>query len=176
MSESRPTPDRQQDLYWNQLVYVRVSCEYIRRYRDSLGTWMQRFAILRAVASVGALGTWAAVKSYPMVWGGIIAAAQVGDALQGAIPFGRRHQGASSLLMALERLSIDALTEWEDIVAGRLDEAAVIAKRHRMMMLQHEAEARHLPGGLPVRRDLMTLAKADAAAYLQTTLQTGPRR
>ncbi len=67
----------QQALYWAELVDLKVGCEYIRRYRDGLAATMTRFAVIRAVVSVSALGAWAAVKSYPMLWGGIIAAAQV---------------------------------------------------------------------------------------------------
>jgi hypothetical protein len=60
--------NRQQALYWNELVELKVMCEYVRRYRDSLAAWQTRFAVIRAVVSVSALGTWAAVRSYPMVW------------------------------------------------------------------------------------------------------------
>ncbi len=79
--------NRQQSLYGTEPVELRIACVYIRHYRDSLADTMTRFAVIRGVVSVRALGTWAAVKSYPMVWGGIIAAAQVADALQNAIPF-----------------------------------------------------------------------------------------
>jgi hypothetical protein len=77
---------RRQALPWDELVDLKVGCEYVLRYRDGLAATMTRFAVIRAVVSVSALGTWAAIKSYPMVWGGIIAAAQVADALQTAIP------------------------------------------------------------------------------------------
>ncbi|HUB44520.1 MAG TPA: hypothetical protein VMB73_06010 [Acetobacteraceae bacterium] len=83
---------------------------------------MTRFAVIRAVVSISALGTWAAVRAYPMVWGGIIAAAQVADALQNAIPFAARFRGTNALLAALEALLIDCQMEWEVIFAGRLDE------------------------------------------------------
>ncbi|HUB11704.1 MAG TPA: hypothetical protein VMB34_07075 [Acetobacteraceae bacterium] len=165
--------NRLQALYWAELVQLKVSCEYIRRYRDSLGAWVTRFAVIRAVVSVSALGTWAAVKAYPMVWGGIIAAAQVADALQSAVPFSARFRSTNALLVALEALLIDCQMEWEDIYAGRLDENEINKRRHAMMKLRHEAEVKNLPNGLPVRSKLFRLAEDDAAAYFRNTDQTG---
>ena len=134
---------------------------------------MTRFAVFRAVVSVSALGTWAAVKSYPMVWGGIIAAAQVADALQNAIPFASRFRGTNALLVALDALLIDCQMEWEDIYAGRLDEGEIAKRRHAMMKLRHDAEVKNLPTGLPVRTALFRLAEADAAAYFRNSDQAG---
>lgn len=48
--------NRLQILYWNELVQLKVSCEYIRRYRDFLSLWVTRFAMIRAFVSVG--GAW----------------------------------------------------------------------------------------------------------------------
>jgi hypothetical protein len=160
--------NRQQALYWAELVDLKVGCEYIRRYRDGLAATMTRFAVIRAVVSVSALGTWAAVKSYPMLWGGIIAAAQVADALQNAIPFTARFRGTNALCATLDALFIDCQMEWEDIFAGRLDEAEITRRRHKLMTLKHDADVKNLPNGLPVRKNLMKLAEADAATYFKS--------
>lgn len=161
--------NRLQDLYWSELVQLKVSCEYIRRYRDRLGAWVMWFAIIRAVVSVGALGTWAAVKAYPMLWGGIIAGAQVADALQNAMTFTARYRGTSALTVALDALFIDCQMEWEDIYGGRLDEGEIAKRRHAMMKRRAEADAKNLPGGLPVKKKLFALAEADAKAYFTNT-------
>jgi len=163
--------NRQQALYWAELVELKVMCEYVRRYRDSLAAWQTRFAVIRAVVSVSALGTWAAVKSYPMVWGGIIAAAQVADSMQNAIPFAARFRGTNALCATLDALFIDCQMEWEEIFAGRLDEAEIIRRRHKLMTLRLDADQKNLPNALPVRRDLLKLAKEDATTYFQTTFQ-----
>ena len=163
--------NRQQALYWTELVELKVACEYVRRYRDSLAAWQTRFAVIRAVVSVSALGTWAAVKSYPMVWGGIIAAAQVADALQNAIPFAARFRGTNALCATLDALFIDCQMEWEDIYAGRLDEAEIIKRRHKLMTLRLDADQKNLPNALPVKAKLLKLAKEDATTYFQTTFK-----
>jgi hypothetical protein len=159
--------NRQQALYWNELVDLKVACEYTRRYRDRLAAAMNRFAVIRAVVSVSALGTWAAVKSYPMVWGGIIAAAQVADALQNTIPFAARLRGTNGLCPTLDALFIDCQIEWEDIRAGGLAESEITRRRHKVMMLRHAADLKNLPNGLPVRKSLLRLAEVDANAYFK---------
>jgi hypothetical protein len=164
--------NRLQALYWGELVQLKVSCEYIRRYRDALGAWVTRLAMIRAVVSVSALGTWAAVKSYPMLWGGIIAAAQVADALQNATALAARHRGTSALVMTLDALFIDCQMEWEDIFAGTLDEGEVLKRRHAIMKRRHEADVKNLPGGLPIRKKLFDLAEADALTYLAATYKS----
>jgi hypothetical protein len=163
--------NRQQALYWNELVELKVMCEYVRRYRDSLAAWQTRFAVIRAVVSVSALGTWAAVRSYPMVWGGIIAAAQVADALQNAIPFAARFRGTNALCATLDALFIECQMEWEDIYAGRLDEAEIIKRRHKLMTLRLDADQKNLPNALPVKTKLLRLAKDDATAYFHSSFQ-----
>jgi hypothetical protein len=159
--------NRQQTLYWNELVDLKVACEYTRRYRDSLAAAITRFAIIRATVSVSALGTWAAVKSYPMLWGGIIAAAQVADALQNAIPFAARFRGTNALSATLDALFIDCQMEWETIRTGALAESEIIQRRHKLMMLRHDADLKNLPNGLPMKKSLFRLAEADADAYLK---------
>jgi hypothetical protein len=46
---------RQQQLYWNQMIELKVAASYMRLYRDDLGTWVARLAILKAVASSGSV-------------------------------------------------------------------------------------------------------------------------
>lgn len=104
-------PSRLQDLYWRELVQLKVDCEYVRRYRDSLNSVLTWFAVIRAVVSVGALGAWAVVQDHPLVWGGIIAAAQVADAAERAIPFAIRARGTSAFLVSLDALLIDCQME-----------------------------------------------------------------
>jgi hypothetical protein len=172
-SKSFLMENRLQALYWAELVQLKVSCEYIRRYRNGLGIWVTRFSAIRAVVSLSALATWAVVRAYPMVWSGVIVAAQVADALQNTMAFTARYRGTSALVNTLDALLIDCQMEWEDIYAGRLDEAEIAKRRHAMMARRQEADAKNLPGGLPVRKKLFALAEADAATYFNNIYQTG---
>jgi hypothetical protein len=173
MSDSSSNGQRLQELYWKALVQLKVECDYIRRYQADLEWWVTRIAMVRAGASVGALGAWAAVRSYPLVWGGIIALAQVADAMQGAIPLNRRHQGTSALANTLDALFITAQGTWEDIYAARMDQAAAAKARLHLLQQMLDAQTKHLPTGLPRREKLFKLAEADAAAYFKMTFGTG---
>jgi hypothetical protein len=42
---------RQQNLYWNQMVEIKVAAEYMRRYRDHAGKRVTALATLKAIAS-----------------------------------------------------------------------------------------------------------------------------
>src|SRR5262245_11244907 len=94
--------------------------------------------------------------------GWIIALAQVADATQNAMTFTARYRATSALSMTLDALFIDCQMEWEDVYAGRLDQAEIVRRRHAMMKRRTEAEAKNLPGGLPIKKKLFALAEADA--------------
>jgi hypothetical protein len=94
MNELIPNPHRQQQLYWAQMVELKVAACYIRHYRDYLGKRVTALGTLRAIASSGSIAAWALWKEYAFVWGAIIAASQVVDALKDVFPFTKRHKAA----------------------------------------------------------------------------------
>jgi hypothetical protein len=108
-------PHRQRQLYWNQLVELKVASVVIRLYRNSLERHDKVISSIRAVASSGGIAGWAIWHDYAFIWGMIIATSQVIDALKDVFPFAKRLQAASDLTTALERLFIDAQFEWESI-------------------------------------------------------------
>jgi len=164
---------RQQDLYFNELFQLKVACEYIRLYRNHLTSWVTRFAFVRAFASCGAIGTWAVVKSYPMVWGGIIALSQLADAMREVFPFTANQKAASALSMTLDALLIEALYDWESIYAARFTIEEITERRRKLMQLRHDAETKHFPTGLPERRRYLAVAEAEAVSYFDNMF--GPR-
>jgi hypothetical protein len=162
-------PNRSQSLYWNELVELKVACEYVRRYRDSLNDILIRFAIARSVISVTALGGWITTNVNPRIWAAVIVAVQVSEALQRAIPYSARAAGTNDLCAAFDALFIEALLEWEEIAAGRMDEERIIKRWGRLMNVRLAADRKALPHGLPRRASLMRLATEDAKAYFQAT-------
>ncbi len=161
--------NRQQALYWAELTDLKVACEYIRLYRDHLARVTNRMTLFRGGVSIVALGTWIAVKSYPIVWGAIITASQMTELLQQTIPFTQRQRGTNAFCAALDALFIDAQMEWEDIYGGKLDEDEINRRRHRLMKLRHEAEVKNLPDGLPLKKSLLRLAEMEAATYVENS-------
>jgi hypothetical protein len=160
---------RQQNLYFNELFQLKIQCEYMRRYRNLLAGRVRRLEILRAVASNGAIVTWAIVQSHPMIWGTIIALSQLSDALKDAIPLTARHKATIALVTSLDTLVIEALYQWEGVFGGQFSNEEITDRRRKLMQLRHEAEVEHLPtADLPERQDLLELAEGDAIAYFET--------
>lgn len=160
---------RQQELYWQQLVQLKVASCYIRRYRDRLARFVTTLGVLRAVASSGAIAGWAIWHEFAFAWGCIIAASQLADALKDVFPFTRRHKAASEHTMTLDGLFIDAQLEWENIYMGRIADSEIANRRHKLAKMQHDAEAKNFPDGLEERRNLFDLAQEDAQTYFTVT-------
>ncbi len=162
-------PLRAPDLYWKELQQLKAACVCMRLYRNRLGRRVRAVEIIKAVASSGGIAGWVIWKEYPFVWTGIIAAAQVLDAIKGVFPFAKSHKAASDLTVALEVLYIDAEDEWESIHAGRLSADAITKRRTKLRKLQLAEERRYFPEGVELPPDLIRLATEDANAYFEVT-------
>lgn len=108
-----------------------------------------------------------------MVWGGVIAAAQVTEAVEKATSLPAQARGTHAAMVALDALFIDAQMEWEDIFAGRIDEAEITKRRHALMLRRHEADVKNLPGGLRQSKRLLKLAEQEAMTYFKSVYETG---
>src|ERR1700704_5106490 len=162
MSEAAANPHRQQQLYWAQMIELKVATCYIRRYRDNLGKRVTALGTVRAIASSGSIAAWALWKEHAFVWGAIIAASQVADALRDVFPFTKKHKAASAPTIMLGSIFIDAQLEWENIFSGRYADDQIMSRRHKLMKLQHEAERISFPDGLATRDTLFSQAQQDA--------------
>jgi hypothetical protein len=160
---------RQQQLYWNQMIELKVAASYMRLYRDDLGTWVARLAILKAVASSGSVAGWVVWKEYAFVWGAIIAVSQLADALKDVFPFTKTHKAASEVAVVLGAMFIDAQLEWENIFSGRHTDDQIVNRRYKLTKLQHATEQKSFPHGLPFKKALFEAAQAEATGYFATT-------
>jgi hypothetical protein len=169
MSENVSDLHRQQKLYWDQMFELKVAASYIRLYRDHLGRWVTRLGVLKAVASSASIAAWVIWKEYAFVWGAIIAASQLADALKDVFPFAKKHKAASALAMTLDNLFIDVQLEWEYIFAGRYSDEEIMKRLHQLRKMQFDTEKRNFPDGLATRAVLLNRATQDAAGYLAAT-------
>jgi hypothetical protein len=160
-----PNPRRQPDLYWKQMEQLKAASVCIRLIRNRLARWVRGVELVRALASSGSIAAWAWWKDYPLVWGGIIAAAQVLDATKQVFPFTRTHKAASDLTVALELLFIDTQLEWERIYTGRVPEEAIMDRCAKLRKLQLEAERKHFPEGFRPSQKLIQLATEETRDY-----------
>jgi hypothetical protein len=104
---------RQQDLYWKQLIELKVALSYMRRYRDQVGKQVRALEVLKAITSSAGIGAWAIWNKYAFIWAMIIAASQVADALKNVFTFTKTHKAASEQTVILDSLFIDAQLEWK---------------------------------------------------------------
>jgi hypothetical protein len=171
MSENEITsdPHRQQRLYWNEMINLKADASYTRLYRDSQGRWVTGLGALKAIASCGGIAAWVVWKEYAFVWGAIIAASQVADALKDVFPFAKKHKAASEHAMTLDSLFIDAQLEWENIFSGRYTDDEIMKRLHQFRKLQLEALQHNFPDGLAERDALAAQAKQTADDYFETT-------
>lgn len=168
-AESQQDTKRQADLYWRQIEQLKAAAVCIRLYRNRLSRRVRFVEIIKAVASSGAIAGWFASESYKLLWGCIIAAAQLLDVLKDVFPVAKLHQQAASLTVALELLLIDAEDEWERIHIGKIDNEAIVDLRTKLRKLQIEAEQRHFPDGFEPDRDIVELATQETRAYFLAT-------
>jgi hypothetical protein len=169
MPMSEDITHRQQHLYWKQMTELKVASSYIRLYRDYLGKWVTALGVLRAIASSGSIAAWAIWRQYAFVWGAIIAASQVTDALKDVFPFTKRHKAASTHTVTLGAMFIDAQLEWESIFSGRYSDEQIMKMRYKLMKLQHDAESSNFPDGLALNSAYFAQAQREAKEYFKTT-------
>lgn len=160
---------RQRLLYWRQLEQLKAACVCMRLYRNRLHRQVRSVEVIKAVASSGGVAGWIIWKDIPFVWTGIIAAAQLLDALKGVFPFSKQHKAASDLTVALEIIYIDAEDEWESIYAGKLGDADITKRRTKLRKLQLDAERKHFPEGFDPDQKLIKLATEETDAYFNLT-------
>ena len=160
---------RQQQLYWNQMTQLRIAAAYIRRYRDDVGAWVKRLGILKAIASNGSIAGWLVWKEYAPLWAVLIGASQLADALKDVFPVTKLHKSTSEHSLVLGSMFIDAQAEWESISFGRYTDEQIAKQRYKLMKLQHDAEKKSFPEGLPFKKRLFNAAQREAEAYFTST-------
>jgi hypothetical protein len=125
--------------------------------------------LIKVIGSSGAIAGWVVWKDWPMLWSGLIAAAQLLDATKHVFPFARLHKAASEMTVAFELLCIDAEAELMEILAADQPDPAMIARRKRLAKLGVETEHKQFPDGFQSGETLKRKAKRIANAYLSET-------
>lgn len=162
-------PTQLPSLYWAQLRQVKAASIYMRLYRNRLAKQLRAVELIKVVSSSGAIAGWVIWKDLPLLWSGIIAAAQFLDAVKGVFPFAKLHRAASDLTVAMEMIWIDADAEWPEIYAGELTDQDITKRLQKLRKLQLNAERRHFPEGFEPNPKLVELAEAETESYLTIT-------
>jgi hypothetical protein len=167
MAELVPNPHRQKQNYWAQLYELKTACAYMRRYRAYLNGWVTSIDTIKAVASSASIAAWALWREHAFIWASIIAASQVLEALKDVFPMTKKLKAASEHTIQLESLFIDAQVEWENIFTGHYADDEIMGRWHKLMKLQHDAETKNFPNGLPFRPVDFSEAEAEARDYFR---------
>jgi hypothetical protein len=169
MSENAPDPHRQQRLYWNEMINLKADACYVRLYRDSQGRWVTCLGTLKAIASSSSIAAWVIWREYAFVWGAIIAASQLADALKDVFPFAKQHKAANAQAMTLDNLFNDTQLEWENIFSGRYSDEEIMMRLHKLRKLELDALQRNFPDGLATNDAFLAQAKQEAETYIKST-------
>jgi hypothetical protein len=158
MGENAETPSREQLIYWQEFVQLKVDTCYVRDYRNELGKWVTGVAAIRAIASTGGIAAWAVWRKYAYLWACVIAASQVADALKNVFPFYKRRGALSRWSRTLNRLFVEAQRDWDAISGGRCTNAQIRRLSHLLRVRKERAEGKYIPHGLARREDLFEKA------------------
>jgi len=162
-------PHRQQQLYGKEMINLKAEASYIRLYRDSQGRWVKGLGSLKAIASCTGIAAWVVWKEYAFVWGAIIAASQLADAVKDVFPFAKQYKAAGEHTMKLDNLFNDVQLEWENIYSGQCSDEEIMKRLHQLRKLQLDALQHSFPDGLVARDALASQAKQAANDYFETT-------
>jgi len=139
----------------------------MRRYRAYLSGWVTGMDTIKAVASSASIAAWALWKEHAFTWATIIAVSQVLEAIKDVFPMTKTLKAASQHTTQLESLFIDAQLEWENIFTGHYTDDEIMSRWHKLMKLQHDAEAKNFPNGLPFRQVDFSQAETETENYFK---------
>ena len=109
-----------QSLYWDTLVQLRANVYYLQAYQIHLEKWDNRIQIFLAITSSSSIGGWVIWNEYGIIWGALIAASQVINAIKRFLPFQKRAKQTGSLNTEVEKLALDAESQWFSVFEGNL--------------------------------------------------------
>jgi len=149
-------------MYWHEFFQLKADACYVREYRNSVSKWVTAFAAIRAIASTSSIGGWLIWKRYALVWAGLIAAAQLIEALKNIFPLYKRRRALSGLSRSLNQLFVEAQRNWDEIAGGQCSNAQVRKLCRQIRSRKQKAEARFMPNGLSRNESLFKNAQAEA--------------
>ncbi len=113
------------DRYWKELHELRVHVNYLEIYMEKSESKNRYINGFLAITSSGSIGGWVVWKEYGFIWGGIIAASQVINAIKQHFPYRTRLKAIGNVLPEFENLLTSYEKKWFDIEKGKLTEREI---------------------------------------------------
>ena len=117
--------DRFQRRYWNDFVDLQTHSEYLFLYQVDSEKWDRRLSVFLACTSSGSIGAWAIWDQFGFVWGVLIAASQVLNAVKEFLPFKSRLKRIALVNPDIRELLIQAERDWFWVQGGHLSDEEI---------------------------------------------------
>jgi hypothetical protein len=155
-----------QEHYWKEFFRLKVHVNYLELHLGRAEYIDRAVKMFLAVTSGGSIGAWVIWKEFAFLWGFLIAASQVLNAIRQFLPYKDRLRSVSGLLNDMEELFLHMEIKWLDIAAGKLtsDETNKILSGIRSRRLK--AIKKHFPSSvIPENKNFFAQAEVKARTY-----------
>ena len=121
-----------------------------------------------AITSSSSIGGWVIWNEYGIIWGCVIAVSQVINAIKGFFPFQKRAKQIGSLNTEVEKLALDAESQWYSVFEGKLTDEDIFNLVTKLKQQKLEASHKHFKDqALPIKSKYITESEERTRAYLQ---------
>lgn len=158
-----------QQLIWKQLYRMKTHAVYLELLLAQTETIDRAIKIFLAIVSSGSIAGWVVWKEAQFVWGFLIAASQVVNAIRPYLPYKERMKALSALARELDELAIHTEIKWLEIAAGELTEKEMRKLHADMLTKASGAAQKHFPNNaIPSKPALLNQAETTATKYLES--------
>lgn len=162
---SEPTP--YQARYWKELYQMRVHVNYLELYMEHCEFIDKSINSFLAVTSSSSICGWAIWNKYGFIWGIIIAASQLINAIKQYLPFRVRLKAIANILKELEDLMTFTEMKWFAVSEGKLTDEEINKLQYEVRSKKTKIIQNNLGvNTLPEKTKLFDKAKQLANTYI----------
>ncbi|MDE2698050.1 MAG: hypothetical protein OXI23_04205, partial [Gemmatimonadota bacterium] len=145
---------------------------YLQAYQIHLEKWDNRIQIFLAITSSSSIGGWVVWNEYGIIWGALIAASQVINAIKRFLPFQKRAKQIGSLNTEVEKLALGAESQWFSVFEGKLTDEDIFSLVTELKQQKLEASHKHFKDqALPIKSKYELEAAERTRAYFETYIR-----
>lgn len=161
-----------QNRYWDVFATIKRDAIYINRCHGSVEATDRWISIFSAVTSSAAIASWAVWSQYSFLWGVIIAASQVLNAVKPYLPYKARLKALSNFGPDLDALALTAETDWFKVSRGMLRDDEIYGLAMTLKKKSQQAQNKHCKGlSIPESKRHLAFANKEAETYMTGSIQ-----
>ncbi len=162
-----------QEQFWTEFYRLKVHTNYVELLLGKTEHVDRAIKIALAITSSGSIGGWVIWKEYAAVWGTLIAASQVINAIRQYLPYKERLHSLSGVLGEVEELLVQVEDKWLQIAAGDLTEVEIRKALLDLRTKRMKSFKKHFPSStIPDHPDLFSKAESKADEYFSSLYPT----